>query len=55
MKRTRRQANAESYAWYVVMAVPALLAGAFLWYVSDYCRAKYVALAVMNKGMGFLK
>ncbi|MBM6717106.1 alpha/beta fold hydrolase [Gemmiger formicilis] len=36
----------------VVLAVLALLAGAFLWYVSDYYRAEDVALAVMNDGSG---
>lgn len=36
----------------VVLVVLALLAGAFLWYVSDYYRAEDVALAVMNDGSG---
>ena len=36
----------------VVLAILAILAGAFFWYVSDYYRAEDVALEVMAQGSG---
>lgn len=36
----------------IVLLIPAILAGAFFWYVSDYYRAEDVALEVMARDSG---